>query len=107
MSIEKRGAEFDLGDICRAVEAEHGLPHATVRLCIERFAAILPAAIAEHGRVEIQKLGVFFLEDRAPRTGYNFQTGEEVDIPARQKVIFNPATGLTKSIEQQTGKPTY
>lgn len=107
MSIEKRGAEFDLGDICRAVEAEYGLPHATVRICIERFTEILPLAIAEHGRVEVQKLGVLFLEDRAPRTGHNFQTDEEVAIPARQKIIFNPAIGLTKSIENQTGKKTY
>lgn len=98
---------MDLGDICRAIEAEHGLPYATVRSCIEKFAAIMPGAISEHGRVEIPGLGVFFLEDRAPRTGYNFQTDEEVAIPARQKVIFNPATGLTKSIETQTGKPTY
>ena len=107
MSIEKRGPEFDLGDICRAIEAEHGLPHAAARLYIETFCGILAHAIAEHGRVEIPKLGVFFLEDRAPRTGHNFQTDEEVAIPARQKIIFNPAIGLTKSIENQTGKKTY
>jgi DNA-binding protein HU-beta len=107
MSIAKTGTEFDLGDICRAINAEYGLPYATVRSCIEKFAAILPVAIAEHGRVEIPGLGVFRLKRKAAIKGRNFDTGEAVEIPEGLKVAFKASDDAREAITGMTGKPTY
>ncbi len=104
--IEKRGTEFDLGDYARAIESRHGLAHAAVRHHLQCVAELLPEALAEHGRVELP-FGTFFLEDRAQRRGYNFETDEEMTIPPRQKICFNPATKVRKAVTEISGKQTY
>lgn len=106
-TIEKRGAEFDLGDLGRAVEAETGMPRATVITVLNQVAGVLPAILAQHDRIEIPGIGVLFLEERSPRVGYNFQDGEAVEIPARTKVVFNAATPLVKEVGRLTGKNVY
>lgn len=106
-TIEKRGAEFDLGDLARAVEADSGLPHATVYNVLRAVANVLPAALAQHERIEMPGIGVLFLEERAPRVGHNFQNDEEVQIPARTKVVFNASVPLVKEVGRLTGKKVY
>lgn len=104
--IEKKGTEFDLGDLARAIAERKGYAYAAVRLYIDELAEILPEALAEHGRVELP-FGTLFLEDRAQRRGYNFETDEEMTIPPRQKICFNPATKVRKAVTEISGKQTY
>ena len=104
--IQKRGTEFDLGDMARAIAERTGFPAATLRSAVEKIAEILPGALAEHGRVELP-FGTFFLEDRAQRRGYNFETDEEMTIPPRQQICFNPATKVRKAVTEISGKQTY
>lgn len=106
MSIEKKGTEFDTGDLARAIAERHGYNEAVTRLHIDLFAEILPEILAEHGRIELP-FGTFFVEDRAQRRGYNFATDEEIAIPARQKICFNPATKIRKAVTEISGKQTY
>jgi len=51
--------------------------------------------------------GTFFLEDLAQRRGYSFETDEEMTIPARQKICFNPSTKVRKAVTEISGKQTY
>ena len=104
--IQKRGTEFDLGDLARAIAERTGFPAATLRSAVEKIAEILPEVLAEHGRVELP-FGTLFVEDRAQRRGYNFETDEEITIPARQKICFNPATKVRKAVTEISGKQTY
>jgi len=104
--IQKRGTEFDLGDMARAIAERTGFPAATLRSAVEKIAEILPEVLAEHGRVELP-FGTLFVEDRAQRRGYNFETDEEITIPARQKICFNPATKVRKAVTEISGKQTY
>ena len=104
--IAKRGPEFDLGDLARAIAERTGFPAATLRSAVEKVAEILPDVLAEHGRVELP-FGTLFVEDRAQRRGYNFDTDEEIIIPARQKICFNPATKVRKAVTEISGKQTY
>ena len=106
MSIEKKGTEFDLGDLARAIAERTGFPAATLRSAVDKIAEIMPEVLAEHGRVEFP-FGTFFLEDRAQRRGYNFETDEEMTIPPRQKICFNPATKVRKAVTEISGKQTY
>ncbi len=106
MSIEKKGTEFDLGDLARAIAERTGFPAATLRSAVDKIAEILPEVLAEHGRVELP-FGTLFVDDRAARRGYNFETDEEITIPARQKICFNPATKVRKAVTEISGKQTY
>lgn len=92
MSIEKRGTEFDLGDLARAIEERKGYAYAAVRLYLEEFAEILPEILAEHGRVEIPGLGVFTLGHRYTKTA----DGEFV-LTGKKKIRFRPAVDLQRA----------
>lgn len=45
-------------------------------------------ALVEHGEVPLGDLGKFIVKEQAGRTGRNPQTGEPIDIPARNVVKY-------------------
>ena len=91
--IEKRGPEFDLGDLARANAERGGLPAATLRLAVEQIAELLPDVLAQHGRVEIPGLGVFTLGHRYTKTA----DGQCV-LTGKKKIRFRPAVDLQRAV---------
>lgn len=118
--MEKQGKEFDLGDLARAIVGIHGpqilysISHdddfiKSIRLVLEAVPDIVGRALAEFDehRVEWPGFGSFALEARGPRKGRNFVTKEQVDIPARDKIVFNTSPLLAEKVENITGRETY
>lgn len=112
--MKKEGPEYDLGDLSAEIAEryETAIRNAEtvqeiVDVVLKAFAAVLPDALSEYSRVELHQIGVFSLANRAARKGRNFGTGDEVVIPARQKVEFHSAPALSKIIEDRTGVDTY
>ncbi len=96
--IQKRGPEFDLGDLARAIAERTGFPAATMRSALDKVAEILPDVLAEHGSVELPGIGVFSLSHRYEKAGDKF-----TEVTGSMKVRFRPAGDLRREIERLTG----
>ncbi len=55
-------------------------------------------AVTSGNRVEIRGFGVFECVDRKPKIGYNFRTGEGVQIPAKKTVKFKVSKSLDRTL---------
>ena len=99
--------ELDRGDLAAIIEEQRGIPAQTVIDVLEALSTVLPAQLAEYGRVEIYHLGVFKLSERKARTGRNFETNEPVMIPYRMKVGFTASNKFASAIEDVIDIPTY
>lgn len=118
--MTRQGNEFDLGDVARAIVVKSGpeILYAindekeldrVVKMILEEVPAVIGQALAEfdENRVEWAGLGSFILEERRSRKGRNFQTGETVEIPARDKIVFNTSPKFAEVVEAFTGRDTY
>ena len=103
---EQLNPEFDRSDLAKEIAAQTGMFPDTVIDVIKSFAAILPYAIAEHGRVEIHDLGVFSIAHREARTGTT-PDGTPWATPERQEIVFHAAPSVNHIVTQKTGKETY
>lgn len=75
-------------DLIDEVSDKTGLNKSIVRYVVESFLNELRQGIAEGKRVELRGFGVFEVRKVRSRRGRNMQTGEEVSIPEREKVVF-------------------
>lgn len=57
-------------------------------------------------RAEINKVGTFRLEKRAPRSGVSLQ-GVEWATPKRFKIVFQPSPAFVKTIADASGLEVY
>jgi len=96
--IAKRGPEFDLGDLARAIAERTGFRAATLRLAVDKIAAIVPDVLSEHGSVELPGIGVISLSHRYEKAGDKF-----TEVTGSMKVRFRPAGDLRREIERLTG----
>jgi integration host factor subunit beta len=60
-------------------------------------------AALDHGRIEIRRFGTFKILHRAPRVARNPRTNEELRLPARFVISFEPSDQLTAKVEQHYG----
>lgn len=51
-------------------------------------------AIVSEGRMELRNFGVFEVKLRQPRKARDPRTGETMDVPARNVVVFRPGRAL-------------
>lgn len=68
---------------------------------IHELVDIIEKGLKQSGSVSISGFGKFELRWMKPRTGVNPQTGEELSIPAQNKVVFKPY----KSLREDVNKP--
>ena len=59
----------------------------------------MASTLAQGERIEIRGFGSFSLHYRAPRTGRNPKTGEEIPITARRVVTFHASQKLKGEVE--------
>lgn len=97
-TIAKKGPEFNLSDLARAVEVRYGLPRAATINLFLHVAEILPEVIAQHERVELPGIGVISMENRYRKTPEGFMVVENV-----RKIDFRPADDLRENVEELTG----
>ncbi|MCK8823923.1 HU family DNA-binding protein [Fuchsiella alkaliacetigena] len=55
----------------------------------------------ERDKVQLIGFGSFEVRDRSARKGRNPQTGEEIEIPARQVPVFKAGKGLKDAVNQE------
>ena len=65
---------------------------------VNAFLSVIERGITQEEEVSLSPLGKFVTVERAARKGRNPQTGEEIQIPARQAVKFKPSKTLKESL---------
>lgn len=81
-------------DIAQQIAAEIGLTQLEAKATVDAFLRIVTQALGEGERVELRGFGTFSSAARAPRTGRNLRTQQQVPIPARRSTTFKPTKQL-------------
>lgn len=85
-------------DLIEAVATKAGLTKADAGRAIDATLEVITKALADGDKVPLVGFGTFAVSQRAARTGRNPQTGEEVQIAARNAVTFKAGAALKDAI---------
>ena len=92
-------------EIVRRLAAEMNLDQSLTKKIVQRtLDMILETAIAE-GRIELRNFGVFEVKHRAARKARNPKTNQEVDVPAKNVLSFQPGKNVANAVSQQHPTP--
>jgi DNA-binding protein HU-beta len=80
------------------VAAESGITKKDARVVIGAVMTGITNGLAEDGKVTLVGFGSFRSEFRNARTARNPQTGEPVDVPAKNVVKFRPSAALKEAV---------
>lgn len=85
-------ATIGKNDIVREIATAHGQTQDNVRATIDALIDAITAHTAAGDKVKLLGFGSFALEHRAARTARNPQTGQPVEVPAKDVLKFKPAS---------------
>jgi DNA-binding protein HU-beta len=80
------------------VAAESGITKKDARVVIGAVMDGIKNGLTEDGKVTLVGFGSFRSEFRNARTARNPQTGEPVDVPAKNVVKFRPSASLKEAV---------
>ena len=60
--------------------------------------SVVEKTLVDEGRAQLQGLGTLIIRKRPARTTRNPQTGEKVEVPTHQTVVFKPGKALKERI---------
>ena len=75
-------------DLTKDVAKELGVSQAVAKEAIEAVFGAISDRLNNREDVALRGFGAFKIKQTAARTGRNPRTGEAVQIPAREKVVF-------------------
>ena len=86
----------------RLADKMRQVPAKDVESSIKEMLEQMAQTLQKGERIEIRGFGSFSLHYRAPRSGRNPKTGEEIPISARRVVTFRPGQKLKQQVERYT-----
>ncbi len=89
---------FD-GEIAHEIAGDDEARYERLRAVARNLLDVVRDGLLRDGEVRLHGFGTFRLQHSAARTGRNPRTGEPVEIPARNRVLFRPAKALRERIE--------
>jgi len=81
-----------------SIADKSGRSKAEAGRALEAFTDSVTAALKSGDRISLVGFGSFSVDRRDARTGRNPQTGEAIQIAAKNVVKFKPGAGLSKSV---------
>ena len=85
-------------ELVEAVATKAGLTKADALRAIDATFEAITGALKKGDKITLIGFGTFGVSKREARTGRNPQTGETVNIPARNAVTFKAGTQLKQTI---------
>ena len=85
-------------ELVEAVATKAGLTKADAARAVDATFEVITGALAKGDKVPLVGFGTFAVSKRAARTGRNPQTGEVVNIAARNAVTFKAGSALKESV---------
>lgn len=92
-------------ELIRQIAAELNIDQVTARKIVQRTLDSVLEAVAENGRVELRNFGVFEIKRRAARKARNPKTNEEVFVPAKNVLSFQPGKNVAEMISKARSAP--
>jgi len=96
----KRNDKITFSDLVERIADEAKVSKNVARSLLKEMSAIIDDRLRHDGKVRISGLGIFELKWRAAKTGRNPQTGEPIEIPSQNRVVFKPAADLRRFINR-------
>ena len=92
-------------ELVRQIATELNIDQVTARKIVQRTLDSVLEAVAKSGRVELRNFGVFEIKRRAARKARNPKTNEEVFVPAKNVLSFQPGKNVAKMISKSRSVP--
>ena len=81
-----------------------GLSRRRVHAIVKETVAVVKEGLLRDGYVSIAGIGRFTLKERPARSGRHPRTGEPMQIPAQNTVVFKPDAGVRRFIDRAAAK---
>merc|ERR1719491_1167391 len=91
---------YTFQSLVEEVATEHDLSVAKSKRIVNTVFDTIAENLAQKKIVRIKDFGKFSNEHSGERKGYNFSTGQVLDIPARQRVKFSAFKAIKDSINK-------
>lgn len=86
------------GDLINKIADEAGLSKADASKALDAVLNGVTGTLSSGGKVTLVGFGTFSVSQRAARKGRNPQTGQEINIPAKNVVKFKPGKELSDKV---------
>ena len=86
-------------DLINGIAAETGMTKKDAKVALEAIIDSMKSALADGEKVQLVGFGSFQVVERAARKGRNPQTGDEINIPAKNVVKFKAGKGLAEVVD--------
>jgi integration host factor subunit alpha len=86
-------------DLADTLHADAGISKKEAAQLVELFFATIKTALCQRQKVKLSRFGHFEVRDKRSRLGRNPQTGQAMEICARQVLIFRPSQVLRAALQ--------
>ncbi len=81
-------------ELADSIHAKLGLSKRESADIVDYFFDTMKTALKKGGSVKLPRFGSFYVKKRKPKKGRNPVTGEVIEIPSRNEVVFKPSRVL-------------
>ncbi len=93
-------------DIIKRISSDFGVSVEKSRNIVQDVLDGIVQATIEHGRLEVRRFGTFKITHRAARVARNPRTNEELRIPPRYVLTFEPSDKVAEKVEKHYREKT-
>jgi nucleoid DNA-binding protein len=92
-------------DLVEEIASRIGFTQVETKLIVENFLDAISDALVEGKNIELRGFGRFKLKKRDAHKARNPRTGEQVDIEAQVRPVFEASRELNKKFENPSDQP--
>ena len=100
---EKKEGTMTKADIIESVYSKIGFSKKESAEIVELVLDTIKQTLEKGEKIKISGFGNFVVRKKRPRIGRNPQTGEEIEISARQVLTFRPSQVLKSALNKKEG----
>jgi nucleoid DNA-binding protein len=96
----KRNDKLTFSQLVERIADEAKVSKNMARNVLKEMSSIIDGQLRDGSKIRISRLGIFKLKWQAAKKGRNPQTGEPIEIPPQNRVVFKPAADLRRFINR-------
>ncbi len=96
----KSNDKLTFSQLVERIAEEAKVSKSMARNVLKEMSSIIDDQLRDGSKVRISRLGIFKLRWQAAKKGRNPQTGEPIQIPSQNRVVFKPAADLRRFINR-------
>ena len=96
----KRNDKLTFSQLVERIADEAKVSKNMAHNVLKEMSSIIDGQLRDGSKIRISRLGIFKLKWQAAKKGRNPQTGEPIEIPPQNRVVFKPAADLRRFINR-------